>query len=349
MVGLLWEPDIPPLAAFLKQMGPGREITPDMIRPEDFFSYIDECYVKANELPGDMIQRFTPAFGIPWMEAIVGCHVIAHPDSLWAESVLESLLDRPPIRFIADNPWFVKLLEFTRSLVAFSNGRFPVAVPQMRGPLDILAALRTPAQMCVDLLEEPEYVSRILGELTDLWIAVGQAVLEIIPPFAGGCMARMGAWAPGKILTTQNDVSTMISSAMYKDLVLPWDRKIVSTFPYTEFHLHSTEHHQVDNLLTLEDLTTIELTLEHTIGGPPLEKMLEVARRVLQSKPLILAALDIESAHRCLRELPHEGLLMTVAVSGPEIPEEIIRWLKTVQGDRRLSAGEQKGDKSNYG
>jgi len=118
----------------------------------------------------------------------------------------------------------------------------------MRGPLDTLAAMRTPERMCVDLIEQPEAVFAILGELAELWIGVGQVVLDVIPPFAGEYMARMGTWAPGKILTAQNDVSTLLSPAMYNEFVLPWDRKIVEHFPYSEFHLHSSEHHQVDDL-----------------------------------------------------------------------------------------------------
>ena len=85
----------------------------------------------------------------------------------------------------------------------------------MRGPLDVLAAMRTPQQMCLDLIEQPEEVRGLLGELTELWIAVGRAVLEVIPPFHGGYLGRMGMWAPGPAITPQNDVSTLLSPQTY--------------------------------------------------------------------------------------------------------------------------------------
>ena len=328
MIGLIWEPDIPPLPGALPALDGDRGLSPEEIDPQNFLPAVEAWYRHGTELTCDTIQRFTPAFGIPWVEAIAGCPVVAGPGSLWAEPCLESYQDRPSLRFDPENPWLCKLVEFTQAMVACSAGRFPVAVPQMRGPLDVLAAMRTPQQMCLDTVEQPEEVRGLLGELTELWIAVGRAVLETIPPFHGGYLGRMGMWAPGPAITPQNDVSTLLSPRTYGELVLPYDRLIVESFPYTEFHMHSTEHHQLDQLLTLERLTAIEFTLEHTLGGPGLDDMLPVARRILDRKPLILAALDLDAAERCLAELPARGLCLTLALNGPCIPPQCMAWLE---------------------
>ena len=328
MIGLLWEPDIPPLPAMLEQVGIGREITPDDIQPEMFLPHIERWYQQESRLTCDVIQPYTPAFGMPWVEAIAGCRVVGHPGSLWAEPALESYEDRPPIHFDPDNPWLRKLVEFARVMVEFSGGRFPVALPQMRGPLDTLAALRTPNQMCFDLVDAADQVHQILGELADLWIGVADAVLEVIPPFYGGYGTRMKMWAPGKAITPQNDISTLISPRMYEQFVLSWDRKIFEHFPYHSFHMHSTEHRHIDTLLSVEDLTAIQLTVEQDVGGPPLDTMLAAARRILAKKPLLLVPLDIETAEICLETLPPEGLCVMLGLNDPEIPARYARWLE---------------------
>jgi hypothetical protein len=327
MIGLIWEPDIPPLAELLEDIPSGGCVSPEKLDAAAFLPAIERWHRHEAELNADTIQRFTPAFGIPWVEAIAGCPVVARPGSLWAEPWLESYRDRPAMRLDPQSPWLCKLLDFTRAMVACSAGRFPVAVPQMRGPLDVLAALRTPQQMCLDFVEQPEEVRRILGELTDLWIEVGWAVLELIPPFYGGHSARMGMWATGPAITPQNDVSTLLSPRTYAEFVLPCDRRIIAAFPFTEFHMHSTEHFQVNNLLELEALTAIQFTLEHTLGGPALETTLPVARRILDRKPLILAAFELETAERCLAELPARGLCLTLATNAARIPQPIVDWV----------------------
>jgi hypothetical protein len=182
--------------------------------------------------------------------------------------------------------------------------------------------------MSIDLIDYPDAVVKILGELTDLWIGIANTTLEIIPPFYGGYCTRMKMWAPGKAITPQNDISTLISPAMYKEFVLPWDRKIVTHFPYHSFHMHATEYHQVDNLLKLTELTAIELTLEHTLGGPPLDNMLPIAKRILDEKPLLLCALDIETAERCIEELPSAGLCVMIGINDYDIPPFLNQWLE---------------------
>lgn len=328
MVGLLWEPDIPPLPAFLEQVGVGATISPDQIQPETFLPHIENWYRCETELVSDVIQPFTPAFGMPWVEAIAGCPVVAHPGSLWAAAHLDSYDDRPPIHFDPTNPWLRKLIEFTQAMVQFADGRFAIALPQMRGPLDTLAAMRTPNQMSLDMIDCPDQVFKILGELTDLWIGIAEAILKMIPSFHGGYCTRMKMWAPGEAITPQNDISTLISPKMYEEFVLPWDRKIISHFPYHSFHMHGTEYRHIDSLLKLEELTAIELTLEHTIGGPSLDVVIPVVRRILEEKPLLLCALDIETAEWCLNELPSAGLCVLIGINDYDVAPEYDQWLK---------------------
>lgn len=330
LFGLCWEPDIPPFPALIERVGVGSELFPEQIDPQEVLPSIERWYQRHAQLAADTFQRFCPAFGIPWVEAIAGCRVIVNPDSLWAEPILESYADRPPIRFDPDNPWMRKLIEFTRVLVEFSNGRFPVALPQMRGPLDTLAALRTSERMCLDFYDDPEGVNQTLGELSQLYIEINDAVLEVIPPFHGGYVTRMHLWASGRAITPQNDNSTLISPAMYERFVLPWDRKIIAHFPYQSFHLHGSEYHIIDTLLTIEELTAIQVTLEHTLGGPSLEVMLPAMKRILDHKPLILVALDFETAEQCLQELPAAGLcLMMLPDSTPgDFGREYDDWLE---------------------
>lgn len=329
LIGLLWEPDIPPLPELIEQVGVGNFLDPADIHPEMFLPAIEAWYQRDQQLPGDVIQPFTPAFGIPWVEAIAGCSVVAHPGSFWAQHCLADYANRAPIRFDPQNPWVRRLIAFTKTLVEFARGRFAIALPQMRGPLDTLAAMRTPQQMGLDLIEQPDHVRNILAELTEVWINIAETVLAHIPPFHGGYCSRMKMWAPGPTITPQNDISTLISPKMYRDFVLPWDQKICERFPYQCFHLHGSEYRQVDNLVRLERLTAIQFTLEHTLGGPALAVALPIVKRILETKPVILAALDVETAERCVNELPAAGLCVTLATNAAEIPDASVRWIET--------------------
>lgn len=328
LVGVLWEPDIPPLPEILEKVGMGRELRPEDVDPAMYLPFIEQCYQLDQSLPSDGIQPFSPAFGIPWMEAIAGCPAVCQVGSIWAHPCLEDLSSPPRLEFDPDNAWFRALAGFTCALVEFADGRFPVALPQMRGPLDILAAMRGPERMCIDLIEQPEQVQAILDRMALLWIDVASALLSLIPPFAGGYCSRMKMWAPGPVITPQNDASSLISPRAYRAFLSENDRRIFEAFPFSCFHMHSTEYRHIPTLLDQPALTCIEFTLEHQHGGLPLEPSLAAARAILGSKPLVLAAPDPASADICRNSLPSEGLCLLLAANEPTLPEPWVEWVR---------------------
>lgn len=325
LTGLLWEPDIPPLPEFMASVDQDKLVLPERFDLSLFPPHIEKWHAQWESMENDMINPFTPAFGMPWVEAIAGCPVIAHPGSLWAESFIESYDDRPSLELDENNPWLMKMRDFTRELVKLSDGRFPVALPQMRGPLDALAAARGPEELCMDLVEQPDKVRAALEELTGLWIGIARTILKEIPPWHGGYMSRMKMWAPGPTITPQNDISTLISPGMYREFALDLDERIFTAFPHHLFHTHGTEYHHLSGWAGCKGLTAIQVTLEHTLGGPPMETMMPVMKRVLAQKPLLVCALDVESADYCIRQLPHEGLCVTIGLQY-EPEQEHIDW-----------------------
>jgi len=327
MVGLLWEADIPGLPEFLDRVGMDQWVSPVQVEPRTFLPYIARWFERESQWDSDIIQSWAPAFSIPWVEAIVGCPVKSYPGSLWAMPYLDSYENRIPIRLDKRNPWLRKMIEFTQALVQLADGRFPVALPQMRGPLDVLSSLRGAEQMSLDLIERPAEVRQLLDELTEVWIQVANACLDVIPRFHGGYTTRMKMWAPEHAITPQNDISTLISPKMYREFALPCDQKIMAHFPFHSFHLHGSAQHQIGNLVTLDNLTAIEIHLEHTVGGPSLQVMMTAARRILDTKPLLLVAMDRETVEYCLQELPARGLCVMLLISEPELSPEYDEWL----------------------
>lgn len=328
LIGLCWEPDVYLRSEMLAESAYGRPVTADMIHPDAVAPYIERCYREACTLEMDLIQPFLAGFGIPWIEAMAGCPVIADPGSLWAAPCLTSYAGRAPVRLDPANPWLLKLLEFTRMLVELSDGRFPVSLPLTRGPLDVLSAMRGPRDMCLDLIDQPDEVAAVLDEIATLWIAANRAALELIPPFHGGYASRLKMWAPGPAVTPQNDISSAVSPRAYAHFALPCDRRMVGSFPYSSFHLHATEHHQIGNLLTLDDLTAVQTFLDCGEDQALMDAVLAAVRHALRSRPVIVGPLDIAAAERCLRELPPAGLCVMLATesSGP-IPAEHKEWI----------------------
>jgi hypothetical protein len=214
-------------------------------------------------------------------------------------------------------------------LVNLSAGRFPVVHPPLHRPLYTLAQMRGQQQLCLDLEDNPDGVKKILHELGNLWIYFVNQCLQIIPPFHGGYSTWLKAWMPRPVVTLQNEFGTLISPEMHAEFVHPLDQSAVNAFPHGQvYHTHGSACHQIDDLLSVDGLTAIQLDVEQHTGGPPLSVMLSTAEKILKAKPLVLTVPDTETADICIAQLPSQGLYINVLVVPRELNDEYDAWLE---------------------
>jgi len=254
----------------------------------------------------------SPFFGLPWMEAILGCPVHYSGESFWGEPIIADWQTRPTLPLPEGKEWLGKLLEFTEALVRLADGRYPVATTLMRGPSDLLAALRGHAEMIYDLYDHPAELAELGETATGLWIEVARAQLDRIPPFAGGYACHFyRAWAPDRVVCTQEDASASFSPSLFGRFLLPADRRIAAAFPFTVMHIHSPATWPVEQLLTPEGPTCIEINYDD--NGPRLPELLPLLRRVQETKPLIIrGAFTADELSFVKRELSPRGLLLNI-------------------------------------
>jgi hypothetical protein len=313
----IWEPDIEPLAGLVARVGVGNYLTPEAIDPAEMVERADQIVrERAAYTAGDLLQPVSASFNIPWLEAIAGCKVKVHPDTLWAEPSGLDYRSLAELRFDPRHPWFERMLACHTALCRHAAGRFPVALPVMHGPLDIISLFRGPEQFCVDLYDRPQEVEVALSRLTDLWIAVGKALLAATPLYQGGMCSRMHLWLPGPTVTPQADATTLLSPRLYRRFGLPVDEAIINAFPYHTYHTHSTSSHILEMLADIPRLTSIQITLDP--NGPPRAELQPLLARLARRKPLLLSVWDRDWANWCAQALPPAGISITLVVRRPE-------------------------------
>jgi hypothetical protein len=292
-------------------------VTPDMIEVGPFLDHIDEQFSSEGLLLGDLFWSAYPSAAIPWMEAILGCpiRISKDSDSLWSEPILTHWDQMADVRFSPENEWLSKLLELTDALVENSKGRHPVSQTLMRGPSDMMAALRGTERLCFDFYDYPDEVGRLAEICTNIWIEVNKMVLDLIPDFHGGCCSGlMQVWAPGQSIVFQEDASIFLSPSMYRKFLLPCDRRIAEGFEYSMIHLHSAALHVVDELLEVGPLAAIQVAFDPS--GPSIEQLMPVFARIMERKPLVILGVmgDLAPGNidQIINSLPAEGLCLLI-------------------------------------
>lgn len=294
-------------------------VVPEDIPVEEYLADCDEMYELHRGL-GDYPFVGAPFVGIPWLEAIAGCPIMASKTGFWAEPcVTDWKAHRWDDSFI-ENPWARKLLELMKALIEHSGGRYQAAPTLMRGPADVLSAMRGAADLAIDLMDDPDAVLPSVRKAARLWREVGAAQLALIPDSAAGYIAGDAAlrtWAPERVLWLQEDAMSTLSPFLYRNLFLRVDDELSAAFPCIAYHLHGSALWAIDDLVGLPGVDVIELNLEAAFCD--LEGTFEGWKRIQARRPAIMWRVyedDFEEwLGRVLSEFPAKGLSVQIAAN----------------------------------
>jgi hypothetical protein len=266
---------------------------------------------------GDLLPFSHPFFKIPWIEAMLGCPITMTEGQIWvqphpggAQAVIQEGGK------LEHNAWFQLYREFLRQLRSRLDDRFPVtANTLLRGPCDLVAAILGVREACVGWIDEPELMAKLMRVCTDANLAVIEAGNELLKPYAdgpaeGGYMSGWGIWAPGPVVRTQADHSTLLSPEMYENQIFPFDLEVIRACPCCIFHLHNPGLHVAPALLEVDELGVIEVVVDPYPEEERKPYEMAMYKRILERKPLILDVNfpSLEEADWVLGELSHRGL-----------------------------------------
>jgi len=314
-----------PPSFLLESLGRGALVRPEDLDFGPFLNWYETFLEEDACIPDDTFHPAKPYFSIPWMEAMLGCSVRLHSTTMYPEPVLDSWDRLGELDFSLGNAWFHKLLEFTRSLVERFGSEFPLCTTMLRGPGDLMAALRGRQRFCLDLYDHPQEVKALAGRCARMWIAVTKAQLAISLPYRGGYFNRMHLWTPGTTTTPHIDFSTLISREMFNEFLLPGERDIVNSFDYPIYHTHSSSAHIFDDLLDMDNVAGIQVTVDKV--GPGLSDLIQILARVKEKKPVVVIGKFSKSDMARLADtLSPRGLCLMFWVDSIEEAQALIAW-----------------------
>lgn len=238
--------------------------------------------------PVDVLPLAETDLGPGSLALYLGSEPTFAPDTVWFSHPFEDLDDpteMPALRFDPANPWWGLTVRQLRACRALAGENYILACPDLIEGLDILATLREPQNLMMDMLEEPEWVEAKLVELSQVWIDVYARIYEEIR-LADGSSAYgpFYIWGPGKTAKLQCDSSAMFSPDMFERFALPSLRAQCDWLDHSLYHLDGTQSiHHLDHLLSIESLDAIEWTPQAGIetGGHP--RWYPLYRRILDA------------------------------------------------------------------
>jgi hypothetical protein len=208
-------------------------------------------------------------------------------DTVWINPILHEVQDvrsLPPFQFDPDNRWLRLLEAQGRRHRELGAGRYLVGLPLLVSNLDILATLRDPQMLLLDMLDNPEWVLRSLQEINQVYFQAYERLYDVCkdPDGSVGCWGY-SQWAPGRTDLLACDVSAMISPEMFRDFVKPALTEQCAWLDYPVYHLDGTQclcH--LDHILDIEPLKAVEWTSNTEEPGTH-ERWFPLYKRILDA------------------------------------------------------------------
>lgn len=153
--------------------------------------------------------------------------------------------------------------------------------------------------------DEEEEVSRLLGEITDLSIEIGQRFRRLSDDISGGVTAIVRQTVPECYLTSNCSVE-MVSNAQYEEFLLQWDQKLADAFgSFGIHHCGQSMEHVVEGYAKVRGLTFAEVGAGSDIAA--VRAALPDIHLNARVSPVSLMTMDDRQIEELVRSLYENG------------------------------------------
>ena len=196
-------------------------------------------------------------------------------ETVWFEPCIDPAdpESHPPLRLDIENRWWRITEELLRTSVDLAQVNYLVGCPDLIENIDIVAALRDPQLLLMDMIDRPDWVIEKVWEVNEVYFAAYDKIYDIIKLEDGSsCFGAFRLWGPGKTAKVQCDTSAMFSPRMLRKFVIPALTAQCEWLDYSMYHLdgHQCIRH-LDAILEIDALDAIEWTPDPQVqqGGDP--------------------------------------------------------------------------------
>ncbi len=178
-------------------------------------------------------------------------------DTIWPTHLFSELPQPEDFDAHWENHWHKMMLEqITRSA---KDPEVLTTTVAMGGICDTLGSLCGEETTLYAMMDEPEQVHACLDKITSLWMQAIREQFDIIRQHQEGCASWAGIWAPGSTFPLQDDISFMLSDAMYQEFCLPYLKRCAEAIEYPLYHLDGPSAIcHLDSLLTIPNLRAVQ-------------------------------------------------------------------------------------------
>ncbi|NCO35723.1 MAG: hypothetical protein AUJ92_07215 [Armatimonadetes bacterium CG2_30_59_28] len=294
----------------------------------DLDDAIDRALINAEATwcGGEVMPAFWLSFGCDEIAAFCGSELVWGGNSgntTWSKSFVNDWAECLPLRLQEDHPLWQRMLSFYRKAADRLEGKMLLKPLDLHTNMDLLAAVRNPQRLCMDMIDQPEMIDRAMNGARAIFREVWEAIA------AAGRMDELGDYhdfySREGAACLQCDFSCMMSPEMFRRWVLPALEAEASVVQHALYHWDgpgALAH--TNDLLAARGLHT----LSYVPGAGHGEHIdhLDLMKRVQAGGKSVSVAGTPEQLKLMHRELRPEKAMYWTHTKTIKEGEELLRW-----------------------
>jgi hypothetical protein len=276
---------------------------------------------------GETFPVYSPNLGPAVYAAFYGCELEFGEVTSWAEPVINDWQDLGDLKLDWQNEYLLKLNALTKCGLELCSGKFIVGYTDLHPGLDCAAAWRGSEQLCLDMIDSPDKVKK----LVDLSIADFQAIYDhfddMLKEHGQLSVSWMGIPSFGKMHIPSCDFSSLISSAFFRTFCLPVLEKEVQPMTHNVFHVDGKGvARHIDMIMNVPEVHAIQWV--QGVGTDyPIMQWVPFIKRIQSKKPVIVD-LSKDELGSFIEVMEPEGLFLWIATENEDEERRIIKLLE---------------------
>ncbi|MDR0476008.1 MAG: hypothetical protein LBH43_20375 [Treponema sp.] len=222
---------------------------------------------------------------------------------------------------------FDRLMNFIKIAAEFAQGRFLVSMSDIHSNMDAIMAARGSQNLCMDLLDDPDKVERVLKKILPFFPKVADSISEAGNMEKNGYTGWLPAYSREKFAVVQCDFSIMVSPEMTRRFIVPALEYEASCLKHCVYHFDGVGAlSHLDEILGIKEIDVIQWV--PGAGRPRQAEWMELLKKIQKSGKGLWLEWSPQEIKERFKELKPEGVFFDTWVESPEEGEELLEYVK---------------------
>ena len=295
----------------------------------DFRSVAEQALAAAESAywGGEAIPSYSPSFGPDLFAGWLGCDIEFAESEIrtsWAVPFVEDWEEVLPIRLDPDNEWWRRMLDFCAVLAEVFEGKMLVSHLDQHGNMDALLAMRGGVGLCMDLVDTPEIIDRVMPDVRAAYAPIDLALREA-GRMVRAC-GRIPAYHPERTNTIQCDFAALIGPEYFRRWALPALEDEAAHLGRCLMHYDGPEM-----LVHLDDACAIPglecIQWQPGARNGPFIRWMDLLKRIQSKGVAVYVSCNTEDLKLYHRELDPRLVLYQCSAPTQEAADDTLKWL----------------------